>query len=57
MADVVSDLSRRVDAYNAAQELGMELIKNSIKASKAFSQEAVMFVSSIRRSWRSRSCC
>lgn len=42
MADVVSDLSRRVDAYNAAQDVSTELIKASIKASKEFSQEAVM---------------
>ena len=42
LADVVSNVSTQVDAYNAAQELGLEMIKNAIKSSKEFGKEAVM---------------
>ena len=42
LADVVSNVSRQVDAYNAAQELGLEMLKAAIKSSKEFGQEAVM---------------
>jgi hypothetical protein len=42
LSNVITSVSRQVDAYNAAQELGLEMIKGAIKNSKEFSTEAVM---------------